>query len=179
MRIIGSRGKGFTLVEIVVVLLIITVMLTMAVVSMSGATAGVALRQSAQNLLTDLRYAHYYAVTHGCQCRNVFSANEKSYELTCCTDPDKEECQPLPGGRITRLDRTVRFSAVAIQQRDSQSDNPQVLTFAPTGESDSARIEITDGHIAYTLSVSPNSGLVRLRKGPMIEIPNDREDLDA
>jgi type II secretion system protein H len=179
MRITGSGGKGFTLVEIVVVLLIITVMLTMAVVSMSGATAGVALRQSAQNLLTDLRYAHYYAVTHGCQCRIVFSAKENSYELTCCTDPDKQEFQPLPGGRITHLDRTVRLSAVVIQQRDSQSDDSQVLSFAPTGESDSARIEITDGHIAYTLTVSSNSGLVRLHKGPMTEIPTDREDLDA
>ena len=181
--------RGFTLVEIVVVLVIISAMLTMTVVSLSGGTAGVAARESTTRLLTAIRYARYYAAVHGCQCRVTFSPQNNAYALTYRSDPDKDEFDTLPGGRSDRLNAPAHFSAIVIQPResesepgaasDSESEDQQVITFEPTGECDGARIEITDGRVIYTLVVSPYSGLVRLYKGPLGDIPSDREDLDA
>ena len=82
---VGARGEGrgasarsrflapctlplapaFTLVEMIVVMMIITVTLMMVSVSLMGATGGVAVRESSTRLLAALRYAHYYAAIHG------------------------------------------------------------------------------------------------------------------
>jgi len=163
------------------VLMIIAVLLTMVTVSLSGATGGVAVRESAANLLSSLRYARYYAAIHGCEVRVKFLREANSCELTCKPDADQDQFEPLPGGRTLRLADHVRFSAIVIPSRnaDAGKEEGDIVTFQPTGECDGASIELTDERMIYTLSISPSTGLVRLHKGPAIEIPNDREDLDA
>ncbi len=174
-----AHPRAFTLVEIVVVLMIMAVILTLTTVSLSGATAGVASRESAGRLLVALRYARYYAAVHGCQCRVTFSREKNSYDLTCRTDADQDTFEAMPGGRQGTLDPRVRFSGIDVQARQSEQGNPDVITFEPTGECDGARIEITDDRVVYTLVVSPYSGIVRLHRRRSDEIPSDREDLDA
>jgi type II secretion system protein H len=181
MCTIGSRHRqpGFTLVEIVVVLVIMTVLLTMTVVSLSGGTAGVAARESAAQLLTAMRYARYYAAVHGCQSRVTFKRESHSYELTYQPDPDQDEFQAIPGAKNAVLDSHVHFASVVIVSRQTDNQNPDVITFDPTGQCDAAQIEVTDDRIVYTVTVSPYAGLIRLHKGAAQEIPNDREDLGA
>jgi type II secretion system protein H len=176
---VPSSRTGFTMVEIVVVLLIMAVVLTMTAVKLSSATAGVATRESAGGLLAALRYARYYSAIHGCECRITFSRANNSYELTARTDPDKDQFDPVPGLHRTKLDEQVRFAAIVIQPRDTESQIQDVITFQPTGEADAASIVLSDGRTSYSLVVTPNSGQVRLRNGAVTEIPNDREDLDA
>jgi Tfp pilus assembly protein FimT len=164
-------------VEIIVVLVIVAVGLTMTSVSLSGATGGVAARESAGRLLVSLRYARSYAAIHGCQCRVTFSRQSNSYELTCQSDAGEDKFDAMPGGRHARLDQHVRFSDIAVQPRQSGQAQADVITFEPTGECDGARIEISDGRAVYTLIVSSCSGMVRLHKGASDAIPSDREDL--
>jgi prepilin-type N-terminal cleavage/methylation domain-containing protein len=179
MYIIGRPRQAFTLVEIIVVLLIMSVILTMTAVSLSGAMGGVAARESAGRLLVALRYARYYSAVHGCQCRVTFSRQKNSYDLSCRPDPEKDEFEAMPGGHKDTLDGHVRFLAIMIQPRASEAEDQDVITFEPTGECDGANIAIGDGRVVYTLIVSPYSGIVRLHKGVSSEIPSDREDLDV
>jgi prepilin-type N-terminal cleavage/methylation domain-containing protein len=181
--------QAFTLVEIVVVLLIMSVVLTMVGISLSGATGGVALKESAGQLQASLRYARYYAAIHNCECRVSLSRTASAYELTCRTDPEKDEFSPMPAGeRRNRLNDRVRFAAIIVRPREagepSEAGEPgaehrDVITFQPTGECDGANIVLTDGRMAYTLVVSPTSGTVELRKGASTDMSNGREDLDA
>jgi prepilin-type N-terminal cleavage/methylation domain-containing protein len=181
--------RAFTLVEIVVVLLIMSVVLTMVGVSLSGATGGVALKESAGQLQASLRYARYYAAIHSCECRVSFNRAANAYELTCRTDPEKDEFSPMPAGeRRNRLHDRVRFAAIVIRPREpaepSQTggpgaENQEVITFQPTGECDGANIVLSDGRTAYTLVVAPTSGIVELRKGTWTDTSGGREDLDA
>jgi prepilin-type N-terminal cleavage/methylation domain-containing protein len=190
-----ARRRAFTLVEIVVVLLIMSVVLTMVGVSLSGATGGVAIRESAGQLQASLRYARYYAAIHNCECRVSFTRAAGVYELTCRTDSEKDEFSPMPAGeRRNRLNERVRFAAIVIRPRDPRgagepqdagesgepaAANPDVITFLPTGECDAANIVLTDGRTAYTLVVAPTSGNVELRKGAVTDMSGGREDLDA
>jgi type II secretion system protein H len=173
----GKRRGAFTLVEIIVVLLIMAVILTMTSVSLSGATGGVAARESAGRLLVALRYARSYAAVHGCPCRVTFSRQNNSYDLSCQPDAEQDRFDALPGGHRGRLDQRVRFSDVVIQSRQSGHEHSDAIVFEPTGECDGARIEISDGRTVYTLIVSSCSGMVRLHKGASDSIPSDREDL--
>ncbi len=173
------RRSSFTLVEIVVVLLIMTVILTMTVVSLSGGTAGVGLRESAGGVLTTLRYARYYAAVHGCECRVALSPADQCYELMVRPDPAEDRFEPPPGGRVGRLEPRVHFTTISIEPRLPEGHSENTIIFDPTGECDAARIELSDGGRVYTLIVSPHSGLVRLFKGAAHEIANDREDLDG
>jgi general secretion pathway protein H len=174
----GGR-RGFTLVEIVVVLLIVALFTTMTAMALSSSTGGTAARESAARLLFALRYARGYAIIHGCQCRLTFSRQNGSYELACRTDPAHDRFEPIPGGRVDRLERYVHFGTLTIARRGDGRDDADILTFDPTGECDGAVIEITDGRAVYTLTVSPHSGLVQLHRGPAGDIPSDREDLDG
>ncbi len=174
-----TRRRGFTLVEIVVVLLIMSVVLTMTAVSLSSASAGVAARESAGGLLSALRYARSYAVIHGRDCRVTFSQQDNSYDLSVRTDPDQDKFEAMPGGHKNKLDERVRFVSIVIQSRDAETQQPDVITFRPTGEADAASIEMSDGRVVYSLIVAPNSGLVKLYNAAVRQIPNDREDLDV
>lgn len=171
--------RAFTLVEVVVVLMVMAVILTMTTVSLSGATGGVAARESAGRLVVALRFARYYAIVHGCQCRVTIFRQNNSYDLTCCTDAEQAKFEAMPGGRLGTLDAHVRFSALVIQPQHSDQEQMDIITFEPTGECDGARIEITDDRMVYTLVVSPYSGEVRLHRGSSDDTPSDREDLDA
>jgi type II secretion system protein H len=181
--------RGFTLVEIVVVLLIMSVLVTLVGVSLSGATGGVALKESAGQLQQALRYARYYAAIHNCECRVSLARTAGAYELTCRADPEKDDFVPLPAGeRRNRLNDRVHFAAIIIRPRDAgasadageaAAENLDVITFQPTGECDGANIVLTDGRTAYTLVVSPTSGNVELRKGAQTDMSSGREDLDA
>jgi Tfp pilus assembly protein FimT len=167
------------MVEIIVVLLIMAVLLTMTAVSLSSASSGVAARESAGGVLMALRYARSYAVIHGRDCRVTFSRQDGSYDLTVRIDPDEDKFEAVTGGHRSKLDERVRFLSIAIQSRDGQTENPDVITFRPTGEADAASIELSDGRVVYSLLVAPNSGLVKMYNAAVREIPNDREDLDV
>jgi prepilin-type N-terminal cleavage/methylation domain-containing protein len=174
----GGR-RAFTLVEIVVVLLIVALFTTMTAMAFSSSTGGTAARESAGRLLIALRYARGYAIIHGCQCRLAFSRADNSYELTCRIDPTRDRFDPIPGGRVDRLERHVQFKTLSIASRPTGDDGSDVLTFEPTGECDGAVIEVSDGRAIYTLAVAPHSGLVQLLRGPAADVPSDREDLDG
>jgi prepilin-type N-terminal cleavage/methylation domain-containing protein len=170
------RVTGFTLVELLVVLVIIATLAAVAVPSMSGALQSTALRESAQRLVLTARYARSYAITHGCECRLTFDTAANTYALTYRPDPDEDRFEPVVGGgRTHRLERGVKFGLV----RAGSGESGGVITFLPTGEADASAVQVTDGSRVFTLLVAERTGRVTLHEGEALEAPRDWEDLDA
>lgn len=173
---------AFTLVEMTVVMVLVVVLAGMTIPMFAGAAGSTRLKEQAHGLLTSARYAREYAITHRVDCRLAIDSTAGQYTL------QRQDVDALGGetftaiglgwGRPVVLGSGVRFSRVEIQPADGHTEN-QWITFHPTGQADSALVEITDGQKTYTLLVAPASGRATLTDGTVRAIPNDRVDLDA
>lgn len=183
----STTGKGgFTLVELLVVIVLMTVLATMALPRLAGASGAAQLRTAAGQLLTTGRYARNYAVTHRTICRLVVDGQGGRYELLRQSDPRNEpnEFSPLRWGigKAVGLAKPIRFEQIRIEPRNRAGDRAprrgQYIQFDPGGQADAAVLIVTDGRQAYSLLVAPHTGRVWMEDGRAGQIPNDRQDLD-
>ena len=182
----SSTGKvGFTIVELIVVVVLVGVVATMIAPRFSRGVGAARLRESARRLLATAQYARDFAVTRRCDCRLVLDENEQRYALACQEDPVHRpgEFSALRSGvgRAERLPEGLRFSRVWIEPRnrsDETSSQRDWIVFDPLGRADAAIVQITDGTHTYSMLVSPSSAKVRLADGEIGELPNDRWDMD-
>jgi len=187
----ATGDKGFTLIEIIVVVVIISILATMTIPRMYGGNSSAKLRGSARRLLVTAQYARDFAATHRCQCRIIIDPDQQRYALTYQIDPqhNPNEFVPLGSGlgKSQRLDEGLTFARLRIESRQGpEPDQPlreviniNHLTFEPTGQADSAVLEITDGKDIYSLLIAPYTGYAKLVEGTVSELPNDRIDLDV
>lgn len=187
MRISRTGNKGFTLVELTVVLMIIAVATTLVVPQVLGSITSVRLRESARDLLVAARYAHDFATTRRRVCRLVIDTKQQTYHIEYQSDPQRRphEFKSMSGGpiKLKRLGKGVEFAHVAIDPtRRPWSDDREaagVITFDPTGGADAAIVQITNGKRTSSLLIERSSGRATLLDRAVDQLPGDREDLDA
>ena len=178
-----GRGGGFTLVELTVVVIIISVLAGMIAPRFAGSIGSTALRESARRLLVAAQYARDFAVTRRRACRLVIDSKQRRYVLECEAEPDAQpgEFTALRAGpvRAGALSRGVRFGQVRVEGLGPRRAEPDRICFEPGGGADDAVVEITDGRRVYSLTVSGCTGRAELVEGAVAELPEGRVDLDA
>ena len=184
----ATGNRGFTIVEILVVVAIISLLATVTVPRMYGGRSKTRLRGAARRLLVTAQYARDFAITRRCQCRLVFDSDKQRYSLFYQKDPqhDPNEFVPLGTGlgKPQGLGKSLSFARLRIAPRQGlDPDQPPkevgYVTFEPTGQADAAVLEITDGTDVYSVQIAPYTGYAKLTEGTVSELPNDRLDLDA
>ena len=188
MRTSSTGNRGFTLVEMIVVVVIVSVLTTMIVPRMYRARGSGRLRQSARRLLVTAQYARDFAATRRCKCRLIIDSEQQQYGLARQKDVEGEanEFVPLEAslGKSERLGEGLRFGRIRIEpqkgagERGEKTEQADYISFEPSGQADAAVVEITDGEDTYSLLVMPHTGYARLEEGIVNELPNDRLDLD-
>jgi len=184
MRTSLTGEPGFTLVELIVVIVIVSVLATMIAPRLYTATGSARLRSSASRLLVTAQYARSFAATHRCACRLLIDPAEGRYGLTCQYDPEAQpdEFRPLRTGvgKAESLAPGLRFSKLWIKRQDREETSQQVgcITFRPSGQADAAVVEITDGRRRVSMLLGPCTGQAELVEGIVQQLPNDRVDLD-
>ena len=187
MRTSSTGNRGFTLVEMIVVVVIVSVLTAMIVPQMYRAR-GWGLRQSARRLLVTAQYAREFAATRRYTCRLIIDREEQQYSLAQQKDPegDPNEFVPLKVslGKTERLGEGLRFGRIRIEpqkgrgERGEKAEQANYISFEPSGQADAAVLEITDGEGTCSVLVMPHTGYARLIEGVSDELPNDRLDLD-
>ena len=179
----ADRAAAFTMIEVMVVLVLVTLLATMIVPRMAGSSQSAQLRESAQRLLQAARYARGYAVSHRCQCRLLIDTAQNRYALEYQPDPEHRPDQYAPLDRGTRAGRKlgpgVRFEMVRIYHTERRETESKVVTFEPTGQADAATIQVGNQRRTYSLLISPSTGRAHLADERVEEPPADRIDLDA
>ncbi len=163
-------------------LTVLAVVAGMTIPQFAGAIGSARLKEYASDLLIAARHARDCAITHRCDCRLVIDAAAGSYRLEMA-DPNSEAeggyvPLPLVWGRPQSLGTKVRFDRVTIQPADGGEANGCIV-FRPSGLTDAAIVEVTDGQRAYSLLLVPPAGRAELVTGRINGLPDDREDLDA
>lgn len=143
-----TRQSGFTLLELILVMVIICVVLGMAAPSLRGWSRGSALRDAADELLAVTRLARSQAATSGNTCRLCIDA-DGGYHLETL---DGNAFVPVSSdlGRPARLSEEVHVELVKLQPAASpqtqqrqpwqQQQPEQCVDFFPTGRTEPARL---------------------------------------
>ncbi len=185
----STGNRGFTLVEILVVVVIIAVLAAMIIPGMYAGRGLAQLRGSARQVLVAAQYARDFATTRRSKCRLTIDQNQQRYALTFQQDPQHNPSQFVPLatalGKPRRLSEGLRFAKVWIQPRQTYNQNEQTpinldyITFDPNGQADAAALEITNGQQTFSVLIAPYTAYAKLIEGTVSELPNNRIDLDG
>ncbi len=146
----GRRARGFTLIELIVVLMLVALVITVAAVSLTRGLSGAKVRAAGQDLVAALRYTRAQAiVTHKQQALEL-DVEKRSY-----TAPKRKEVQ-LP------KDMELRLLTAAEEQTGETTGR---VRFYPDGSSTGGRIKLVAGARAWDVEIAWLTGEVRLREG--------------
>jgi prepilin-type N-terminal cleavage/methylation domain-containing protein len=155
----GSR-RGFTVIEILIVLVIITIAALTAVPMMSSASS-VQIRSAASMIAADLEYAKSMAISRGQNYSVRFDQNADSYQLE---DQDNNVIQhPVKKGFDYLVDfgNDTRLNRVDITGANF-SGNPDV-EFDSMGSPDSGgTVSLQAGGTTVTIMVEPITGYISI-----------------
>lgn len=157
MRVSAARFRGFTLVELLVVMLLIVIVLGIAGLTLHGSEART-LRTEAQRLALLIETAQQESVLQGKVL--VFAFTENGYEFL--TLNPQAELVPVSGDDLLRprtLPVGVSVDDISIQGMHERRPR---LIFLPTGEWPAFSITLIHGDARETLEGQVN-GEIRLR----------------
>jgi type II secretion system protein H len=130
------RQSGFTLLELVLVMLIITIVLGMAAPSMRGWRRATNLKGAAEDFITVTRYARVQAVSSGSIHRVVLEPASGRYYVTVQS-----------GQNFVAMDSNLSSGTVPsdfhAQWADQQSAERGYVEFQPNGRAQAARVRFS------------------------------------
>ncbi|MDY7010188.1 MAG: prepilin-type N-terminal cleavage/methylation domain-containing protein [Planctomycetota bacterium] len=152
-----TRSDGFTLLELIAVLVLISTMLAMAAPSLRGFVGGRQTAEAAAQLLSLTKLARSRAAAQGCVYRLNIDTEEKTYWLTrqragafVAIENESGRRFQFPDGMSVRL------------ELPSQDNTVSYIQFYPNGRTDEARIELT-GQQGEVFEVTCPSATERFR----------------
>ena len=143
----GGRYRGFTLIELVVVLLIVTIVLGVVGVNLNP-DRGSAVREEAKRLALLIQTAQQDAILQGHILAVAFGP--QGYHFLAIND--KRELKPLPADGVLRprsLPPGIAISSVDIDGA-SEAETPRLILL-PTGELPAFTITLSQGEIRWQI----------------------------
>lgn len=169
-----TRRRGFTLIELMVVILVIGTAAAVVAPRLGGLLPGVRLRGAARRLASDMRYLYGYAVARRQYVRLALDLNEGTYwaETFTPADPDHEDdrvlafrlttdfglaevrrsddardVEELESGLVTHrtLPPGVRFATASVAGGSPERGGRVYVEFTPWGYGDDAQVLLTLG----------------------------------
>ncbi|HSH90772.1 MAG TPA: GspH/FimT family protein [Ramlibacter sp.] len=108
-RVLQSRAAGFTLLELVIVIVVLGVLSAYAAMK-SGSTASYTLLSQAETLASDIRHAQTIATTAGKSVRLTFTAGANGTYSVGCTASTAAPCNAVLGDPMTNPATGVAFT---------------------------------------------------------------------
>ena len=156
-----GKGHGFTIVELLIVVVILSIVALTAIPMMSSA-ASIQIRSAANIIAADIEYARSMAISRGQNHKVVFDKDTDSYKIvdqggTVIQHPVKKgftyEVNFRTESRLSRVDIT-----------NATFDTDQTVVFDCLGSPDSGgTVTLQAGGISTTITVEPVTGFVSIQ----------------
>lgn len=158
--------RGFTLYEVVIVLVVILVVSGVVVPSITGFLPAVRVRKAGDELLATFSKARTDAVLKSRRFRVVFTKEPAAYRLEYEPDPMNEPAtfRRIPGewGANTELPEGVTISSLEGAEPDEETSE-DCLEFSPDGTAPAATIVLEhEGGEKVTIEIDPADGRARV-----------------
>lgn len=141
------RRRGFTLLELLVVLVILSLVVAVAVPSLGRSTA-TELKAAARDLVVGLRWTRTLALTKNLDAALSVDVEQRHFQL-----PGEKKLREFPSGIQITL-----FTA----RSELESEARGKIRFFPDGSSTGGRITLSTDRLAYLVDVDWLTGKVRL-----------------
>ena len=140
--------RGFTLVELMVVLVVIGLMLSLAPAALTRALPGLAFKSSAEDIAAGFRDARGLAIRDNQDSVVLFNVDEGSYRVG-------------EAETATLLDKSFKLALQTAQSE--QIDDPVAgIRFFPDGTSTGGRVTLTHGEESLYINVDWLTGRVEI-----------------
>jgi general secretion pathway protein H len=150
-------SEGFTLLEMLIVLVIMSLLMTLVPPLLSNALPSLTLKTVANDLLQDLNYVRDIAILKGKKTQVVINTNAGSYSSE---EKYQKKEQVLPNN--------IKISTSHIGLRVVNDDSP-VIAFFADGSSSGGIITLSNNERSLSLIVDWITGSVSLREGHLSE----------
>ena len=153
----NARDWGFTLLELVIVVVVMAMVLGVSYPSLSGGSAAIKLRSTGRDILNTFRYAREKAVTEQTGMR--VTVDREKQELTLSDDLGE-------GRRRYVLPAEVKIQRMALGGTEIK-EGPLVVRFLPNGSAENAEV-LLQSRTGYYLRIitDPITGGARVEQGP-------------
>ena len=171
-----TSGRGFTLVEVIIVVVILSIAAMMAIPMMSSA-GSVQIRSAADAIAADLEYAKSMAISHQQKYGIVFHTDTESYdvvEYNDATNNDDIQWHPVKRGFRYIIDfrNDSRLNKVNLVTADFGGGIPNKIYFDYLGSplksdfsplsSGTITLEPKGGGSTITVTVEPVTGFISI-----------------
>ena len=174
------RQNGFTLLELLAVAILIALLFSLGISSYARTFQRWSIQQNARQMYLAAKAARLYAVEHQNACTLVLDQENKMFFLITEQMQNDGSAQEIlvstPSSRKVKLHDNVTFETVKIAGR--YEDITGGIVFRPDGTSNDAVIQLGNGTIHYTITISAGSGRAWLVEGPAENLRTDQIDLD-
>jgi prepilin-type N-terminal cleavage/methylation domain-containing protein len=151
-----SQDRGFTLLEILIVVLLLALVLAVSYPSISRGSTALHLRSTGRDILNTFRYAREKSVTE--QTGMMVTVDREKQSLVLSNDFGE-------GNRIYSLPDDVKIQRIALAGTEIQ-EGPLVVRFLPNGSSDSAEVLLkSDKDSFLRIITDPITGGARIESG--------------
>jgi len=156
----GSQ-KGFTLVEVIITLLVVSLVMAISYPSLSRGTASLSLQTTGRDILNTLRHARQKAVTEQTGMKVTIDQEKQIVRLT----DDFGE-----GDRVYILPDNVRIQRVGLGNGET-FDGSSTVRFLPNGSSDTVEILLESRTGSFLRVISdPITGGACIRPGAVEDV---------
>lgn len=149
-----SAPRGFTLLEIVLVMAIIGLASVLAAAAMGGGFRGMQLKASARQIAANLRYTRAQAIETGQPQRFTIDPARHVWQAP------KSHHGEIPAKLA------IEFTGAREAQSDRGRSNVGAIEFFPDGAATGGRIRLGFGQAAWDVDVSWLTGQVQLKQAP-------------
>ncbi len=153
--------KGFTLIELVMVLILIGIIAVVAIPKLSDITATNA-GAFAKKLRADMRYAQDLAMTRNQRARVTFRTSPNGYDITLGGNPVTD---PATGSPFSITLNTGQYAGISISAVEFAGSYVEFNTLGVPFESGgmlaaSKSVTVSGGSISQNVTVQPQTGAV-------------------
>ncbi len=151
------RDQGFTLVELIIVVVVIALVLAVSYPSLSRGSASIKLRAAGRDILSTFRYAREKAVTEQTGMR--VTVDREKQEVTLSDDLGD-------GSRRYTLPRDIQIRRMLLGGIEVM-EGPLIVRFLPNGSAEEAEVMLQSRTGSFLRIITdPITGGARVEQGP-------------
>jgi len=185
----ASRQRGFTIAEVLMVVLIIGLIAGSGTGLYVGTFKKMRVQQTAYDLLLTAQYGRIMAIEHNSRCTLVLDVANSAFWLTRAQRDEQgeqigEQIVKDPYCKPVELEGDVAFEDIQISldplgtEEDAENEQQQSIVFSPSGSAQMAAVQIGNGRLHYTVSINAATGRAKLYFGTTEKVKVTSTDLD-